>query len=96
MDQSCIVHSRFLRKLPYDIICNIFLYLDRQDCLNCMATCREWYDKVSQYTEDKWKTLQLGQDGITQRQERNLGKHVKHILFTRLPEDSLSNMMQNY
>ncbi|KAG2218184.1 hypothetical protein INT45_003610 [Circinella minor] len=94
MNQSNITHVGLLEKLPYDIISNIFLYLDQQDCLNCMATCRDWYDLIPQFTQANWKTIQLNSDGMSQYQERNLGKHVKHVKFDGIPENELSTMMQ--
>ena len=94
MNQPSNVHIGFLKKLSYDIISNIFLYLDQQDCLNCMATCRDWYDHIPQYTEDNWETLQLNKNGVTQLQERNLGRHVKHVLFYNVQADILSITMQ--
>ncbi|KAI7854593.1 hypothetical protein BDC45DRAFT_118980 [Circinella umbellata] len=94
MQQSSIVHNGFLEKLPYDIISNIFLYLDQQDCVNCMATCPEWYDLIPQFTQANWETISLYSDGISQYQERNLGKHVKHVKFDNVPEGVLLNMMK--
>ena len=94
MDPSSIVRIGFLKKLSYDIISEIFLYLNQEDCLNCMATCREWYARIPQYTQANWETLHLDQNGITQPEERNLGKHVKHVLFYYMQADLLSKMMQ--
>ncbi|KAI7854582.1 hypothetical protein BDC45DRAFT_507609 [Circinella umbellata] len=94
MNQSSIVHNGFLEKLSYDIISNIFLYLDQQDCLNCMAVCRQWFELIPHFTEDKWETLRLDGNGINHYQKLNLGKHVKHVFFDGVPEDLLSNMMQ--
>ena len=91
MDQP---DNGFLEKLSYDIISNIFLYLGQQDCLNCMATCREWYYRIPQFTQANWKTLQIDTNGISQRHRQNLGKHVKRVLFDDVPEDLLSKMMQ--
>ena len=95
MNQSSIVNNGFLKKNSYDIISNIFLYLSQQDCLNCMATCREWYDDIPQFTQANWKTLQLdNKHGMTRRQERNLGKHLQHVSFEFVAEDVLSKMIQ--
>ena len=93
MNQSPITHVRLLEKLPYDIISNIFLYLDQQDCVNCMRTCREWYELIPQFTKANWETLRLG-EVITHCHERNFGKHVKHVIFNGVPENELSTMMQ--
>ena len=94
MNQSHLAHNGFLEKLPYDIISNIFLYLGQQDCLNCMATCCDWYDIIPQFTKANWKTLLLDKKGISQLQEQNFRKHVKRVLFQDVQGNLLSKMMQ--
>ena len=59
-----------------------------------MATCREWYDCIPQFTKDNWKTLRLGNHDISLLQERNLGKHVKHVIFQDVREEVLSEKME--
>ncbi|KAI7854583.1 hypothetical protein BDC45DRAFT_507610 [Circinella umbellata] len=93
MNQSPITHVRLLEKLPYDIISNIFLYLDQQDCVNCMRTCREWYELIPQFTKANWETLRFG-EVITHCHERNFGKHVKHVIFNGFRGPWLSKMIQ--
>ena len=94
MNQPSIINNGFLKNNSYDIISNIFSYFDQQDCLNCMETCREWYDLIPQYTEANWKIVDFVGNGISQRQERNLGKHVKHASFELVSECFLPKMMQ--
>ena len=94
MNHSRIVHKGFLEKLSFEIISNIFRYLNQVDCFNCMATCREWYERIPQFTQDNWKALQLDEKGISQHQVRNLGKHVKHVSFNDVGKYLISGMMQ--
>ena len=95
MNQSRSVTNGLLEKFTYDLISNIFyIYLDQQDCLNCMATCHAWYELIPQFTQANWKTLQLDKKGISLRQGQNLGKHVKHVLFKGVSEYLLSDTMQ--
>ena len=89
-----MAHVGLLEKLPYDIISKIFLYLHQKDCLNCMATCRQWYDLIPQFTQANWETIRFNSDGIRAYQEHNLGKHVKHVSFDYVPKHLLSKMMQ--
>ena len=93
MNESYIVNNVFLEKLPYDIISYIS-YLDQEDARFCMSLCREWYHRIPQFTHAKWKTLRLDQKGISPFQKRNLGKHVKYVLFQDVEADLLSKMMQ--
>ena len=79
MNQPSIVNNGFLKNDSYDIISNIFVYLDQRDCLNCMATCREWCDDIPQFTQDNWKTISFEGTEISEHQKRNLGKHVKDV-----------------
>ena len=60
MDQARIVNNGLLGKFPYNIISNIFLYLDQRDYLNCMGTCRGWYDSVRKATTDQSDTVRIG------------------------------------
>ena len=59
-----------------------------------MATCRRWYNCILQFTHANWKTLQLDTQGISQCEERNLEKHVNHILFEGVSGDLLSEIMK--
>ncbi|KAI7847303.1 hypothetical protein BDC45DRAFT_526540 [Circinella umbellata] len=94
MTQSSILPTEFLEKLPFDIISKIFLYLSQQDCLNCMKTCRLWYDLIPQFTKANWETLYFDGESIDQMIERNLGKHVKHVYFKYHGGHGLFNMMK--
>ncbi|KAI9250965.1 hypothetical protein BDA99DRAFT_575298, partial [Phascolomyces articulosus] len=84
---------------PYDIILRIFSYLSQHDCLMCMSTCRDWYNRIPQYTENNWKTLRITRRDFyvvfnrqirfieNKRRDKCLGKHVKNIIFDSF-EDS--------
>ena len=72
----------FLSALSSDIVLKIFSYLTQQDCLTCMAVCRDWYATVPQYSQDTWEELQLDWRDASidhQRRQQCLGSHVKRV-----------------
>ena len=75
----------FLSALYRDIVLEIFSYLTQQDCLTCMAVCRDWYATVPQYAQNIWKEIQLDRRDASidhQRQQQCLGSHVKRVSIT--------------
>ncbi|KAI8143299.1 hypothetical protein BJV82DRAFT_612224 [Fennellomyces sp. T-0311] len=86
----------FLGTLPSDIILSIFAFFNQQDCLTCMAVCRDWYNVVPQYAKSAWTTIHVQRnDGITEnvRQIRCLGNHVKNVTLEKLKEQDLCFIM---
>ncbi|KAI9251001.1 hypothetical protein BDA99DRAFT_206414 [Phascolomyces articulosus] len=72
-----------LGTLPYDVVTMVFAFLNQNDCLNCMALNREWYNLVPDCSKSVWKTVVFcGRDIHIQPHSRRaqcLGKHVRHI-----------------
>ncbi|KAI9250999.1 hypothetical protein BDA99DRAFT_608283 [Phascolomyces articulosus] len=85
--------------LPFDIVTEIFTFLNQRDCLSCMKVCKTWYTAVPEYTKEIWRTLRL-----TEKDPRKdmdgcfgacLGGHVKNIEFNNFKEDKdLYNIME--
>ncbi|KAI8148121.1 hypothetical protein BJV82DRAFT_654003 [Fennellomyces sp. T-0311] len=68
--------------LPSDIVFEIFSYLNKEDCLVCMAVCRDWYGFTPQYAQSIWMELQLDPRDLSVthgRRERCLGSHVETV-----------------
>ncbi|KAI9268110.1 hypothetical protein BDA99DRAFT_504857 [Phascolomyces articulosus] len=88
----------FLDKFTFDIIAEIFSYLNQRDCLNCMATCRIWYNRVPEYTTSNWKTIQLfahsAKINIKERLDHCLGSHVKHVTLCKIQQNAFCTMLQ--
>ncbi|KAI9494287.1 hypothetical protein BDB00DRAFT_903843 [Zychaea mexicana] len=87
--------------LPFNIVNNVFSYLDQRDYLTCMATCRRGYSKVPQYAKAVvWKTVQFTTRDMCQNNKNNhrvrcLGTHVKKAIFKAFKkEDELYNVMR--
>ncbi|KAI8137153.1 hypothetical protein BJV82DRAFT_718421 [Fennellomyces sp. T-0311] len=85
--------SHFMTALPFDIVSEIFSYLDQDDCLNSMAACRSWYDRVPIYSTQLWRKVQLetGDRRLkNQRFLRCLGPHVRKVVLTASSKNELS------
>ena len=71
--------------LSFDILINIFSYLTKTDCLQCMAVCKTWYNDVPGYTENVWTEVDIRRfnTGILKKNLwlRFVGKHVKKSRF---------------
>ncbi|KAI9496578.1 hypothetical protein BDB00DRAFT_807881 [Zychaea mexicana] len=83
-DTACQPQLTMMELFPFDIVVAIFSHLSQQDCLNAMAVCRNWCDRIPQYTEDNWRALRLSRRDINgmlnhRRRSRCLGKHVKCV-----------------
>ncbi|KAI9494761.1 hypothetical protein BDB00DRAFT_871041 [Zychaea mexicana] len=81
----------FMAKLPFDVVTEIFAYLDQEDCLVCMAVCRGWYTQIPSYTENKWRSIQLSERDpyvVSSRRARCLGKHVKDVHFNKFKDEN--------
>ncbi|KAI8137055.1 hypothetical protein BJV82DRAFT_584031 [Fennellomyces sp. T-0311] len=76
-------HKSSLLALPGDIVLEIFAHLSKQDCLRCMAVCRDWYNNVPEYTRNVWKELRLSNKTLSNHGmiERFLGNHVKKLVI---------------
>ncbi|KAI8138367.1 hypothetical protein BJV82DRAFT_295975 [Fennellomyces sp. T-0311] len=74
----------FLNALPYDVVIKIVSFWTQQDCLTCMAVCRNWYHMIPQFTHNIWREIQLHSGDIHldhQRRQRCLGGHVKRVVL---------------
>ncbi|KAI8145781.1 hypothetical protein BJV82DRAFT_666346 [Fennellomyces sp. T-0311] len=95
--QPTQLHSGFPTELPADITFIIFSYLDQQDCLNCMAVCRAWYDIVPHCAQLAWESVRFHPRDFAahhQRREKCLGSHVKTVVLDSFLEQQLYDMMQ--
>ncbi|KAI8138931.1 hypothetical protein BJV82DRAFT_628456 [Fennellomyces sp. T-0311] len=80
----------YMAALHPDIILTVFGYLTQDDCLRCMAVCRDWYDMVPQYSQSLWKKVCLsGQNAHkeNQRQILCLGDHVKIVILDTFDDE---------
>ncbi|KAI9246732.1 hypothetical protein BDA99DRAFT_576546 [Phascolomyces articulosus] len=89
----------FLNKFSFDIITQIFSYLNQRDCLNCMKVCRTWYNDIPQYTAENWRTLRISSQEvihglINQRLLRCLGNHVKNVILITMNQDKVYTILQ--
>ncbi|KAI8137039.1 hypothetical protein BJV82DRAFT_636957 [Fennellomyces sp. T-0311] len=75
----------FIGALPSEIITTIFFYLNRADCLTCMAVCRDWYHLIPQYVRNVWiKVTLCSHDIQNMRLLRCLGDHIRTVTFYKL------------
>ncbi|KAI8148007.1 hypothetical protein BJV82DRAFT_709694 [Fennellomyces sp. T-0311] len=77
--------------LPSDIVIEIVSYFSQQDCLTCMAVCRNWYETIPQYTQSVWKEVILDERYLSRthhRRERCLGDHVESVIIRSTEEQA--------
>ncbi|KAG2228332.1 hypothetical protein INT45_011124 [Circinella minor] len=79
--------SYLMNSLPFDIVNEIFSYLSQDDCINSMAVCRSWYERVPVYSFHLWRKIELlsGDQNTrlkNQRFLRCLGPHVRQVILS--------------
>ena len=91
----------FLNALNYDIVTQIISYLTQQECLACMAVCRDWYHKIPQHSQNIWREIELVRKDVPVnhlRRQQCLGSHVKRVVILYVHSDkkrgSLTTLMQ--
>ena len=97
-------NTSFINNLPFDIVTNIFKYINQHDCLTLMSCCRLFLNQIPQYTVNNWKTIRLSKNNNSNMLmniddnlcfARCLGSHVKKIEFNNFDIDrDVYTMMQ--
>ncbi|KAI7859633.1 hypothetical protein BDC45DRAFT_496474 [Circinella umbellata] len=97
-------YTSFINNLPFDIVTNIFKFLNQHDCLTLMSCCRLFLKQIPQYTVNIWKTIRLSKNNNSNMLmdiddslcfARCLGSHVKNIEFRNFDIDrDVYTMMQ--
>ncbi|KAI8142266.1 hypothetical protein BJV82DRAFT_669927 [Fennellomyces sp. T-0311] len=81
-------HSNFLNALPREIVCAILTYLDQQDYLTGMETCKAWKKLFTDHARHAWTSIQLYPHDIDDhRRDGCLGSHVKSVTFKGFDEE---------
>ncbi|KAI9491320.1 hypothetical protein BDB00DRAFT_509974 [Zychaea mexicana] len=44
-------------RLPFELICTIFVLVGQQACLESMRVCQKWFDQVPRHSTGVWKQV---------------------------------------